>query len=91
MEWSCPGSVEEFGLSSGEDVLAPTFVMKRGQIVQGRVSAMEVVSSLDEPEDGDAGLGDVYSDGLEARPVEEPAPKGGDEGLGHGVVMAIPD
>ena len=42
------------GLSVGGDVLAPAFVLKRGQLVQYGVSTMRVVPALDELQDGDA-------------------------------------
>ena len=73
--------VEGLGLSFNEGVLAPTFVLKGGQIVQGRVPSMGVVPSLDELEDSDARLGR----GLEARSVEELTLQRGEEGLGHRV------
>jgi hypothetical protein len=85
--WSYPGLVEGLGLSFGEGVLAPTFVLKGGQIVQGRVSTMGVVPCLDGLEDGHAGLGR----GLEPAAIQQLALQGDEEGLGHGVVIAIPD
>jgi hypothetical protein len=87
LDWSSPGLVEGLGLSFHEGVLAPTFVLKGGQIVQGRVSTMGVVPRLDEFEDGHAGLGR----GLKPGAIQQLALQGGEEGLGHGVVIAIPD
>ena len=48
--------VDGLGLSLWQGELMDSFVVDGGSIVQGRVSTMGVVPSLDEFEDGDAGL-----------------------------------
>ena len=85
--WSYPGLVERLGLSLFEVHLVELFVLDGGSVVEGGVSAMGVVPRLDEFEDGHAGLGR----GLEPGAIQQLALQGGEEGLGHGVVIAIPD
>ena len=56
------------------------------QVAQGGVPASGVVPALDELEDGHACLGL----GVERLPLDQLALQGGEEALGHGVVVAIP-
>jgi len=56
------------------------------QVAQGGVPTSGVVPALDELEDGHACLGL----GLERLPFDQLALQGGEEAIGHGVVVAIP-
>ena len=86
-EWSYPSLVDGLGLSLFDAHFVDLFVVDGGSIVESGVSTMGVVPRLGGLEDSDADVGL----GTEPGAIEELALQGGEEGLGHGVVIAIPD
>ena len=86
-DWSCPGSVDRSGLGRSVVGLVAPFVVGGAELAKGGVAPPWVVEAFQVVEDGHPCLGP----GAEAVAVQQFAFQGGEEALGHGVVIAVTD